>query len=70
MQCRHAVSDQLVSFTLMRSSTSSQVLISGHAETTVKQVEDTFKDFTQRDNIAIVLINQSVSMLLFVHDLA
>ena len=32
------------------------------AETTVKQVEDTFKDFTQRDNIAIVLINQFVSL--------
>lgn len=31
------------------------------AETTVKQVEDTFKDFTNRDNVAIVLINQFVS---------
>jgi V-type H+-transporting ATPase subunit F len=36
------------------------------AETTVKQVEDTFKDFTQRDNIAIVLINQFVSLDCFI----
>ena len=31
-----------------------------HAETTVKQIEDTFKDFTTREDIAIVLINQFV----------
>lgn len=28
----------------------------------MRQVEDTFKDFTQRDNIAIILINQFVSV--------
>ena len=27
----------------------------------MKQIEDTFKDFTTRDNVAIVLINQFVS---------
>lgn len=30
------------------------------AETTVKQIEDTFKDFATREDIAIVLINQFV----------
>lgn len=33
-------------------------------KTTVKQVEDTFKDFTNRDNVAIVLINQFVADLI------
>ena len=33
------------------------------AETTVKQIEDTFKDFTTREDIAIVLIVQFVSPL-------
>jgi hypothetical protein len=30
-------------------------------ETTVKQIEDAFKEFTARDDIAIVLISQYVS---------
>lgn len=31
-------------------------------ETTVKQIEDAFKEFTARDDIAIVLISQYVSI--------
>jgi vacuolar-type H+-ATPase subunit F/Vma7 len=31
------------------------------AETTVKQIEDAFKEFTAREDIAIVLISQYVS---------
>ena len=32
----------------------------GPAETTLKKIEDTFKEFTTRDDIAIILINQTV----------
>lgn len=32
------------------------------AETTVKQIEDAFKDFTNREGIAIVMISQFVSL--------
>lgn len=32
-------------------------------ETTVKQIEDAFKEFTAREDIAIVLISQYVSNL-------
>lgn len=32
-------------------------------ETTVKQIEDAFKEFTTREDIAIVLISQYVSNL-------
>lgn len=31
------------------------------SETTVKQIEDAFKEFTTRDDIAIVLVSQYVS---------
>ena len=34
------------------------------AETTVKKVEDTFKDYTQREDIAILMINQHVANLI------
>lgn len=34
----------------------------GAAETTVKQIEDAFKDFTNREGIAIVMISQFVSL--------
>lgn len=34
------------------------------AETTVKKIEDTFKDFTNRDDIAIILINQHVANMI------
>ena len=33
-------------------------------ETTVKQIEDAFKEFTTREDIAIVLISQFVSCFL------
>ena len=33
------------------------------AETPVRQIEDTLKDYTNREDIAIVLINQHVSFL-------
>ena len=32
------------------------------AETTVKTIEDSFKEFTNREDIAIVLISQYVSI--------
>ena len=31
-----------------------------HAETTTRAIEEAFKDFTNRDDIAVVLINQYV----------
>ena len=34
------------------------------AETTVRKVEDAFKDYTQREDIAILLINQHVANLI------
>lgn len=34
------------------------------AETSVKKIEDTFKDFTNRDDIAIILINQHVANMI------
>ena len=34
------------------------------AETTVRRVEDAFKDYTQREDIAILLINQHVANLI------
>ena len=34
------------------------------AETTVKKIEDTFKDFTNRDDIAIILINQHIANMI------
>ena len=33
-----------------------------HAETSVKAIEDAFKEFTNREDIAIVMINQYVSI--------
>lgn len=35
------------------------------SETTVKQIEDAFKEFTVREDIAIVLISQYVNLLSF-----
>lgn len=37
-------------------------LAAAAAETTVKQIEDAFKDFTNREGIAIVMISQFVSL--------
>lgn len=34
------------------------------AETSVKAIEDAFKEFTNRDDIAIIMINQYVGNLL------
>ncbi len=34
------------------------------AETSVKKIEDTFKDFTNRDDIAIILINQHIANMI------
>lgn len=33
-------------------------------KTTVKEIEDSFKDFTTRDDIAIILINQTVASMI------
>ena len=35
-----------------------------HAETSVKKIEDTFKDYTNRDDIAIILINQHIANMI------
>ena len=35
-----------------------------YAETSVKKIEDTFKDFTNRDDIAIILINQHIANMI------
>lgn len=34
-------------------------------ETTIKQIEDAFKEFTTREDIAVVLISQYVSWFLY-----
>ena len=34
------------------------------AETSVKKIEDTFKDYTNRDDIAIILINQHIANMI------
>ncbi|RWW03734.1 hypothetical protein GW17_00033076 [Ensete ventricosum] len=39
------------------------VFIAIHPETTVKAIEDAFKEFTSREDIAVVLISQYVSDL-------
>ncbi|CAK9157313.1 unnamed protein product [Ilex paraguariensis] len=41
----------------------SSILYSG-PETTAKQIEDAFKEFTARENIAIVLISQYVANMI------
>ncbi|GMN48891.1 hypothetical protein TIFTF001_018053 [Ficus carica] len=38
------------------------------SKTTVKQIEDAFKEFTAREDIAVVLISQYVSFFLFLVD--
>lgn len=51
-------------FQIMESNVDS---LSSCSETTVKQIEDAFKEFTTREDIAIVLISQYVSFLLCFH---
>lgn len=35
-----------------------------HAETSVKRIEDAFKEYTNRDDVAIVLINQYIANMI------
>ncbi|RRT66850.1 hypothetical protein BHE74_00038153 [Ensete ventricosum] len=45
------------------------VFIAIHPETTVKAIEDAFKEFTSREDIAVVLISQYIaSMIRFLVD--
>lgn len=45
--------------------TSSLLLV--YAETSVKKIEDSFKEFTNRDDIAIVMINQFIADMIRQH---
>lgn len=46
---------------------SSHIILVHGSETTVKQIEDAFKEFTAREDIAIVLVSQYVSTQPFFH---